>query len=40
MTICKDDGTYVNQNILVGGNDAKNYWVLDGLEEGMVVCLE
>ena len=40
VTICKDDGTYVNQNILVGGNDAKNYWVLDGLEEGMVVCLE
>ncbi len=40
VTIRREDGTYVNQSIIVGGNDAENYWILDGLEEGMVVCLE
>lgn len=35
-----DDGRVVEQGIIVGGADTNNYWVVEGLTEGMVVCLE
>lgn len=34
------DGTVKAQSFIAGGFDAHNYWVLEGLEEGMNLCSE
>lgn len=34
------DGTIISQSFLSGGHDAENYWVIEGLQEGDVVCLK
>ena len=33
-----ESGELVAQSFIAGGHDAKYYWVVDGLTEGMVVC--
>ncbi|MDD7333142.1 MAG: efflux RND transporter periplasmic adaptor subunit [Lachnospiraceae bacterium] len=35
-----DDGTITTQNFIAGGSNETDYWVLEGLEEGMTICLE
>ena len=35
-----DDGQIVTQGFLAGGSDSSNYWVIEGLSEGMEICLE
>lgn len=34
------DGQIITQGFLAGGSDTSNYWVVEGLSEGMEVCLE
>lgn len=34
------DGSVLYQSFLAGGSDASNYWVVEGLTEGMEVCIE
>lgn len=36
----QEDGTIVAQSFIAGGYDASNYWVVDGLTEGMKICLK
>lgn len=35
-----EDGTIRYQSFLAGGSDDENYWVIEGLTEGMEVCIE
>lgn len=35
-----EDGTTRYQSFLAGGSDDENYWVIEGLTEGMEVCIE
>lgn len=35
-----DDGTITAQSFIAGGSNETDYWVLEGLEEGMTICLE
>lgn len=35
-----DDGQIVTQSFLAGGSDTSNYWVIEGLSEGVEICLE
>ena len=35
-----DDVTITTQNFIAGGSNETDYWVLEGLEEGMTICLE
>lgn len=35
-----EDGRVVEQSFIAGGSDLNNYWVIEGLTEGMTVCLE
>jgi multidrug efflux pump subunit AcrA (membrane-fusion protein) len=34
------DGTVTAQSFIAGGSDKTAYWVLEGLEEGMILCSE
>lgn len=34
------DGSIVAKSFIAGGFNASNYWIIDGLEEGMEVCLK
>ncbi|MGN0143315.1 MAG: efflux RND transporter periplasmic adaptor subunit, partial [Roseburia sp.] len=34
------DGTITAQSFIAGGSNETEYWVLEGLEEGMTICLE
>lgn len=34
------DGRVVTQAFVAGGSDTSNYWVVEGLAEGMEICLE
>ncbi|MCM1026829.1 MAG: efflux RND transporter periplasmic adaptor subunit [Roseburia sp.] len=34
------DGSIERKSFLAGGSDSKNYWVLEGLAEGMEICSE
>ncbi|MDE5590984.1 MAG: hypothetical protein K2J60_17900 [Acetatifactor sp.] len=34
------DGSVLYRSFLAGGSDDKNYWVIEGLTEGMEVCIE
>lgn len=35
-----EDGRVITQAFVAGGSDTSNYWVLEGLAEGMEICLE
>lgn len=35
-----EDGTVMYQGFVAGGADSENYWVVEGLTEGMEVCIE
>lgn len=37
VTVLKEDGTLLKTEFLPGGSDVDNYWVLDGLTEGMQI---
>lgn len=38
VTVVNEDGTAEVKSFIAGGSDAANYWVVEGLEEGMQVC--
>ena len=40
VNVKKPDGTVVTMGIVTGGSDSNNYWVIEGLTEGMEVCLK
>ncbi len=40
VDVVREDGSVVATSFVAGGFDASNYWVMEGLEEGMEICLE
>nr|MCR4587527.1 hypothetical protein [Lachnospiraceae bacterium] len=40
VNVLNEDGTVEQRAFLAGGSDTSNYWVIDGLTEGMTVCWE
>ena len=40
VRVINDDGTVELRSFVAGGSDYDNYWVIEGLEEGMTVCWE
>ena len=36
----KENGEVIYQSFVAGGSDTGNYWVAEGLTEGMEVCIE
>lgn len=40
VDVVQKDGSVVSTSFIAGGFDTSNYWVIEGIEEGMEVCLE
>ena len=40
VKVKKQDGSYTYVSFVSGGSDQENYWIVEGLDEGMEVCLE
>jgi len=40
VSVVKENGEIVSQRFVAGGYNANYYWVVDGLTEGMEICLE
>lgn len=40
VKVKKPDGSFTYVSFISGGSDQENYWVVEGLDEGMEVCLE
>lgn len=40
VNVVEADGSIVRRSFVAGGYDKSNYWVVEGLTEGMVLCLE
>ena len=40
VKVKQPDGSYTYVSFISGGADKENYWVVEGLDEGMEVCLE
>lgn len=40
VNVLEADGSIVRRSFIAGGYDKSNYWVVEGLTEGMVLCLE
>ncbi len=40
VRVLQEDGEVRLQSFIAGGSDSSNYWVAEGLTEGMVICLE
>ncbi len=40
VDVVQEDGSVVATSFVAGGYDTSNYWVIEGLEEGMEICLE
>ncbi len=40
VNVVEADGSIVRRSFIAGGYDKSNYWVVEGLTEGMVLCLE
>jgi len=38
--VLEENGDITARSFIAGGYDVENYWVLEGLEEGMTICLE
>ena len=40
VVVPREDGTKTYKSFISGGSDNTNYWVIDGLTEGMTICLD
>ena len=40
VTVVNEDGTRTMRSFIAGGVSTAGYWVIEGLEEGMTVCLD
>lgn len=40
VNVVEADGSIVRRSFIAGGFDKNNYWVAEGLTEGMELCLE
>lgn len=40
VKLVRDDGSVIYQSFVAGGSDNSNYWVAEGLTEGMELCIE
>lgn len=40
VSVVKDDGSVENVSFIPGGSDNNNYWIVEGLTEGMTICWE
>lgn len=40
VDVVEEDGSVVSRSFVAGGYDTFNYWVVEGLTEGMEICLE
>lgn len=40
VKVKKENGEVYYQSFIAGGSDLSNYWVVEGLSEGMEICLE
>lgn len=40
VTVKEDNGTVRKVDIITGGSDTSNYWIVDGIVEGTTVCWE
>ena len=40
VNVVEPDGSIVRRSFIAGGFDKSNYWVVEGLTEGMELCLE
>lgn len=40
VKVKKADGSVIYQSFVAGGADSSTYWVVDGLTEGMEICIE
>lgn len=40
VKVKREDGGIVYQSFIAGGSDVSNYWVAEGLTEGMEICLD
>lgn len=40
VTVINDDGSVENVSFIPGGSDTNQYWIADGLTEGMTICWE
>lgn len=40
VNVVEEDGSIVRRSFIAGGFDTSNYWVIEGLTEGMELCLE
>ncbi len=40
VNVVESDGSIVRRSFIAGGYDKSNYWVVEGLTEGMELCLE
>lgn len=40
VDVVDENGNVVTTSFIAGGFDTSNYWVIEGLEEGMEICLE
>ena len=40
VNVLKEDGSVEQVGFIPGGSDTNNYWIVDGLTEGMTVCWE
>jgi len=40
VNVVQEDGSALPISFLAGGSDGQNYWVVEGLTEGMTICWE
>ena len=40
VNVMDEQGNVTPRSFVAGGYDASNYWVIEGLSEGMIICLE
>ncbi len=40
VNVMDEDGNITPCSIVAGGYDSSNYWIIEGLSEGMIVCLK
>lgn len=40
VTVLKEDGSVMPVSVIVGGSNRSDYWIIDGLTEGMKICWE
>lgn len=40
VKVFEEDGSVISVSFLAGGSNGDYYWVIEGLTEGMTICLE